>query len=429
MILNYIWVGFFVVAFMVGIARLILFYAGDKLYGSTTLFAEMMTAAFDAALTAVMKIGLPMVGVITLFMGLMAIGEKSGVVNFLSRIIGPFFQRLFPGIPKGHPAQGAIMMNFAANMLGLDNAATPMGLKAMKEMQELNTEKDTASDAQIMFLVLNTSGLTLIPINIMAQRVLYGAKDPSDIFIPLLIATFFSTLVGLVYVAIRQKVKFSDPVFLAYLIGICLVVAGIISYFVTLPEWKIGPVSGLASNFFLLSLFVSFLVLGMYKKINVFDTFIDGAKDGFNVVIKLIPYLVGLMVGIALFKTCGALDFLMKGIRFSIVSVADIFGFTVDTRFVDALPTAFLKPLSGGSARAMMLQTMDPKTGFGPDSFAGRLACMFQGAADTTFFILAVYFGSVGIKKTRYALAGGLIADLAGVIAAIIVAYIFFGGK
>jgi spore maturation protein SpmA len=426
MILNYIWVGFFAIAFLVGIARLILFYAGNTKYGSTALFAEMMTAAFDAAQTAVIKIGLPMVGVITLFMGLMAIGEKSGVVNILSRLIGPFFQRLFPGIPKGHPAQGSIMMNFAANMLGLDNAATPMGLKAMQEMQELNPEKDTASDAQIMFLVLNTSGLTLIPINIMAQRAIFGAKDPSDIFIPLLIATFFSTLFGLIYVAIKQRVKFLDPVFLGYLLGISLLVAGIIAYFVSLPQWKIGPVSGLASNFFLLTLIVSFLGLGMYKKVNVFETFIDGAKDGFNVVIKLIPYLVGLLVGIALFRVCGALDFLKEGIRMAIVFVADIFGYTVDTRFVDALPTAFLKPLSGGGARSMMLDTMKSE---GPDSLAGRLSCIFQGAADTTFFILAVYFGSVGIKKTRYALAGGLIADFAGVIAGIIIAYIFFGGK
>jgi spore maturation protein SpmB len=277
-----------------------------------------------------------------------------------------------------------------------------------------------------MFLVLNTSGLTLIPINIMAQRAIFGAKDPSDIFIPLLIATFFSTLFGLIYVAIKQRVKFLDPVFLGYLIGICLLVAGIIAYFVSLPQWKIGPVSGLASNFFLLTLIVSFLGLGMYKKVNVFETFIDGAKDGFNVVIKLIPYLVGLLVGIALFRVCGALDFLKEGIRMAIVFVADIFGYTVDTRFVDALPTAFLKPLSGGGARSMMLDTMKSE---GPDSLAGRLSCIFQGAADTTFFILAVYFGSVGIKKTRYALAGGLIADFAGVIAGIIIAYIFFGGK
>jgi spore maturation protein SpmA len=242
MVLNYIWVGFFVVAFVVGIARLLLFYAGNTDYGSTAIFAEMMTAAFESAQVAVVKIGFPMIGVITLFMGLMKIGEKAGVVNILAKVIGPFFQRLFPEIPKNHPAQGTIMMNFAANMLGLDNAATPMGLKAMQEMQDLNPNKDTASNAQIMFLVLNTSGLTLIPINIMTQRAALGAKDPSDIFIPLLLATFFSTLAGLIYVSVKQKVKFFDPVFLAYLVGICLVVAGVISYFVTLPQWKIGPV-------------------------------------------------------------------------------------------------------------------------------------------------------------------------------------------
>lgn len=436
MVLNYIWIAFFIIAFLMGILRLIFFYIVRdnpsvgvdhpwiKDMASTTVFPEMMKGAFEMAGDAVMKIGLPMAGIIIFFMGLMNIGERAGVVQILARIIGPFFQRLFPEIPKGHPAQGNIIMNFAANMLGLDNAATPMGLKAMQEMQELNPNKDTASNAQLMFLVLNTSGLTLIPINIMAQRAIWGAKDPSDIFIPLLLATFFSTLAGLVYVGIRQKVNFLDPVFLAYLLGICALVGLVIAYFTSLPPVKIGPVSALVSNFLLMLLIVWFIGLAIYKKIPVFDTFAEGAKGGFDVVVKLLPFLVGLLVAISVFRNCGALDLLMKGLRALIEGGAHLLGFSVDTRFVDALPTAFLKPLSGGGARAMMIETMKQT---GADSFPARLSCMFQGAADTTFFIIAVYFGSVGIKKTRYAVAGGLIADFAGVIAAIIIAYIFFG--
>jgi spore maturation protein SpmB len=298
-----------------------------------------------------------------------------------------------------------------------------MGLKAMQEMQDLNPNKDTASNAQIMFLVLNTSGLTLIPINIMAQRAIWGAKDPSDIFIPLLIATFCSTFAGMVYVGKKQKINFFDPVFMGYLLAIVGAIGGIVFYFTSLPPDRIGPISSMVSNFILLALIVSFLGLGMYRRINVFDAFIEGAKDGFQVVIKLIPYLVGLLVGIALFRTCGALDFLIRGVELSIVSIASVFGYVVNTEFVQALPTAFLKPLSGGGARAMMIETM--KT-HGPDSFPARLSCIFQGAADTTLFILAVYFGSVGIKKTRYSVAGGLIADFAGVLGAIFVAYLFF---
>ncbi|HEX8549512.1 MAG TPA: nucleoside recognition domain-containing protein [Cytophagaceae bacterium] len=416
MVLTYIWVSFFFIAFAVGLVQLVFF-------GNTQIFPDMMKAAFEMAETAVMKIGLPLTGVITLFMGLMKIGELGGMIGIMSKVIGPFFQRLFPELPKDHPVNGNIMMNFAANMLGLDSAATPMGLKAMQEMQDLNPNKDTASNAQIMFLVLNTSGLTLIPINIMAQRAIWGAKDPSDIFIPLLIATFCSTFAGLVYVGIKQKINFFDPVFMGYLLAIVGAIGGIVFYFTSLPPDRIGPISSMVSNFILLALIVSFLGLGMYRRINVFDAFIEGAKDGFQVVIKLIPYLVGLLVGIALFRTCGALDFLIRGVELSIVSIASVFGYVVNTEFVQALPTAFLKPLSGGGARAMMIETM--KT-HGPDSFPARLSCIFQGAADTTLFILAVYFGSVGIKKTRYSVAGGLIADFAGVLGAIFVAYLFF---
>ncbi|HEY8402324.1 MAG TPA: nucleoside recognition domain-containing protein [Cytophagaceae bacterium] len=417
MVLNYIWIGFFVIAFAVGLAKLLLFYLGYPEYGGTTVFTEMMKAAFDMAKVSVMDIGLPLIGLITFFMGIMKIGEKSGVVNVLAKIIGPFFSRVFPQIPKDHPAVGFIMMNFAANMLGLDNAATPMGLKAMKEMQELNTDKDTASDSQIMFLVLNTSGLTIIPITIMNYRSQAGAQDPSDIFIPLLIATTFSTLAGLIYVGIKQKINFLDKVFLAYVGGILLLIAGVVAYFSSLPPAKLQAVSSLVSNFILFALIIAFIIMGFVKKIDVFSTFIDGAKDGFEVVVKLIPYLVGFLVAIALFRTCGALDFLLTGLRLAVEAI----GF--DSKWVDAMPTAFMKPLSGGGARAMMIETMNTK---GADSFAGRLSSIFQGAADTTFFILAVYFGSVGIKKTRYSVAGGLIADMAGVIAAIWIAYIFF---
>lgn len=435
MVLNYIWIGFIIISFIVATIRLILFYLNKGGFlepgvlqelASTSVFQEMGTALFSTAKVAVMDIGLPMAGVIIFFLGVMKVGEKAGVVTIMARLIDPFFRRLFPEIPKNHPAQGHIMMNFAANMLGLDNAATPMGLKAMQEMQNLNVDKETASNAQIMFLVLNTSGLTLIPINIMAQRQALGAANPSDIFIPLLIATFCSTLIGLTYVGIRQKINFLDPVFLAYLLGACGLIAGVVFYFMNIPPEKVSAVSGLVSNFILISLIVSFVGLGFYKKLNVFDLFIDGAKEGFDVILKLLPYLVALLVAIALFRTCGALDFILEGLRISVVSIANLFGYIIDTRFIDAMPTAFMKPLSGGGARAAMLETMKTE---GPDSLAGRLSCVFQGAADTTFFIIAVYFGSVGIKKTRYSVAGGLIADLAGVLAAIWVAYLFFGNS
>lgn len=430
MVLNYIWIGFFLISFLVASFRLILFYLNKAGYitaewlqklASTEIFSIMVKSAFETAKAAVMDIGLPLAGIIIFFMGIMKIGEKAGVVSILAKIIDPFFRRLFPEIPKNHPAQGHLMMNFAANMMGLDNAATPMGLKAMQEMQNLNTDKETASNAQIMFLVLNTSGLTLIPISIMAQRQIMNAANPSDIFIPLLIATFFSTFAGLVYVGIRQKVNFFDPVFLAYLLGIIALIGGVVLYFMNLPPAKIGPVSGLVSNFFLLSLITWFVGLGLYRRINVFESFIEGAKDGFEIIVKLLPYLVAFLVAIALFRQCGALDLLLAGLKGAVLG---IFGPNVDTRWVDAMPTAFMKPLSGGGARAAMLDTMRV---FGADSFEGRLSCIFQGAADTTFFIIAVYFGSVGIVKTRYAVAGGLIADLAGVIAAIWIAYVFFG--
>lgn len=420
MVLNYIWVGFFLIAFLVGVIKLILFYTGFPEFGGAEVFPLMMKAAFDMSKASVLDIALPLVGIITLWLGLMKVGEKSGMVGIIARLIGPFFHRIFPDIPRNHPVVGHILMNFSANMLNLDNAATPLGLKAMQGMQELNPDKDTASNAQIMFLVLNTSGLTIIPVSIMANRATMGATDPSDIFIPLLIATFCSSLVGLIFVGIKQRINFLDKVLLAYLGGLILFIAGVIYYFTNLPQEKISPVSSLVSNLFLFTLIVSFIGLGIYKKINVFESFIEGAKEGFEVAVKIIPYLVGILVGVAVFRVCGALDFLVDGIGMFFSSM----GF--DTRFIPALPTGLIKPMSGSGARAVMMDTMQT---YGADSFAGTLSSIFQGAADTTFYIIAVYFGAVGIKRTRYAITGGLIADFAGIVAAIWIAYIFFGNR
>jgi spore maturation protein SpmA/spore maturation protein SpmB len=351
-------------------------------------------------------------------MGLMKIGEMGGIVKVFSRIVGPFFARLFPDLPKNHPATGSIMMNFAANMLGLDNAATPLGLKAMKEMQETNPQKDTASNPMIMFLVLNTSGLTIIPISIMVFRAQLGASDPSDIFIPILLATFFSTITGLIAVSIYQRINLFDRVILAYLGGISLLIFGIIFYFSRLPKEQISQISSIASNIILFSIIIFFILLGLRKNINIYETFIEGAKEGFGVAIKIIPFLIAILVAIGAFRASGAMDLLIEGIRTGFTAMG------IDTSFVDALPTAFMKPLSGSGARGMMVDAM--KT-FGADSFVGRCACIVQGSADTTFYILAVYFGSVGIKKTRYALGCGLLADFAGIVAAIFMAYLFFG--
>lgn len=410
MILNYIWIAFFVIAFIVAILKLI--FTGD-----TEVFKTIIEATFDSSKMAVMDISLPLAGVMTLWLGLMNIGEKAGAINFLSRIVGPFFNKLFPEIPKSHPANGQIMMNFSANMLGLDNAATPLGLKAMNSMQELNPEKDTASNAQIMFLVLNTSGLTIIPVTIMAQRAIMGAANPSDVFIPILIATYFSTIIGLLTVSVWQKINLFNGVVLSWLLGISAVIFGIIWYFSTLESAQIAKISTLSANLILLTIIVSFILGALRKKVNVYETFIEGAKSGFETAIKVIPYLVAMLVGIAVFRASGAMGYLVDGIAYCF----RVLNFNTD--FVPALPTAFMKPLSGSGAKAMMLEAM--KTN-GPDSFVGRLSCVFQGAADTTFYIVALYFGSVGIKNTRYAVTAGLIADLAGVIAAIYISYLFF---
>ncbi|WP_062042112.1 nucleoside recognition domain-containing protein [Lentimicrobium saccharophilum] len=409
MVLNYIWVAFFIIAFIVGLFRLI--FMGD-----VSIFPEMMNSTFEMAKTG-FEISLGLTGVMTLWMGLMKVGESGGIVNLMSKAVGPLFSRLFPEIPKGHPASGSIMMNIAANLLGLDNAATPLGLKAMTQLQELNKDKDTASNAMIMFLVLNASGLTLIPVSIMVYRAQLGAADPSDVFIPILLATFCSTLTGIVAVSAFQKINLFNRVILAYLGGFTLLIASIIWYFSTISQEQVTVISSVAGNLILFGIIFSFITLGLVKRINVYESFIEGAKEGFSISIRIIPYLVAILVAVGVFRTCGAMDFLVQGIGSGFAALG------MNTDFVDALPTAFMKPLSGSGARGMMVDTMKQ---YGADSFAGRLSCVFQGAADTTFYIVAVYFGSVGIKKTRYAITAGLLADLAGVIAAIFVAYLFF---
>ncbi|MBN2261760.1 MAG: spore maturation protein [Prolixibacteraceae bacterium] len=409
MALNYIWIAFFLIAFVVALVKLVFF-------ADYVVFQQMLTATFDMAKTG-FEISLGLTGVLTLWMGIMKIGEKGGIVAILSRIIGPFFEKIFPELGKNHPAYGAISMNIAANMLNLDNAATPMGLQAMKEMQESNPKKDTASNAQIMFMVLNTSGLTVIPVSIMVYRAQLGAVNPTDIFIPLLIATFFSTLAGLISVSIYQRINLFNKVILSWLGGLSAFVVGLIWYFSTLGQEQIERISGVASSVIIFTLIVSFILLALHKKQNVYEAFIEGAKDGFKVAIKIIPYLVAILVAIGVFRASGAMDYLVGGIG----SIVAWFGFNTD--FVDALPTALMKPLSGSGARGMMIDAMNTH---GADSFVGRLASVFQGSTDTTFYVLAVYFGSVGIKRTRHALACGLIADFAGILAAIFVAYLFF---
>ena len=409
MALNYIWIFFFLTAFVFGLVKLIFF-------GDTTVFTDMVTSTFDMAKTG-FQISLGLTGVLTLWMGIMRIGEKGGVVKIFSRLIGPFFNKLFPDLGKDHPAYGSIMMNLAANMLGLDNAATPMGLQAMKEMQATNPSKKTASNPQIMFLVLNTSGLTIIPISIMVYRAQMGAADPADVFLPILLATFFSTLAGVISVSIYQRIKLFDKVIIAYLGGLTVVIIGIIAWMSTLSKDQITLYSQVGSNFILFSTIIAFITLGVVKKINVYQTFIDGAKDGFSTAIKIIPYLVAILVAIGVFRASGALDFLTEGIAWVFKSLG------INTDFVDALPTALMKPLSGSGARGMMVDAMK---NYGPDSFVGRVASTVQGATDTTFYILAVYFGSVGIRNTKYAVTCGLIADFTGIVAAILLSYMFF---
>lgn len=385
--------------------------------GDYMVFERMVGSTFEMAESAVMRIILPLSGVMILWMGIMNIGEKAGAVNFLSKIVGPFFSRLFPEIPKNHPVHGQLLMNFSANMLGLDNAATPLGLKAMDGLQQLNPDKETASNAQIMFLALNTSGLTLIPVTIMAQRAQLGALNPTDIFIPLLLSTFFSTLTAIVFVGVKQKINLFNKVLLGWIGGIAAFL-GVVVYFLSqLSGEELAHVSKIVSNAILFSIIVAFLCAGVYKRINVYNSFIEGAKMGFDTSVKVMPYLVAMLVAIGVFRASGAMDYLISVFRwlFSLL--------TINTDFVEALPTALMKPLSGSGAKGMMLETMMT---YGADSFVGRLSCLFQGAADTTFYVIALYFGSVGIQKTRYAVTAGLVADFGGVVAAILIGYYFF---
>jgi spore maturation protein SpmA len=409
MVLNIIWLSFFFIAFIACAVQWLAF-------GNSGIFNDTIQAAFAMAKTA-FEIALGLTGILAFWLGILKVGEKAGAIQILSKIVSPLFSRLFPGIPAGHPITGTMLMNISANMLGLDNAATPMGLKAMKELQEINPNKDVASDSQILFLVLNASGLTLIPVSIMTYRAQLGAANPSDVFLPILLATFFSTLAGLFVTSFFQKVHLRHPVTIAWILGLCAAVFGTLFYFSRLTAEELGTTSALVSGLVLFTIIVAFLALGAYKKIHAFDSFVEGAKEGFQTAIMVIPFLVAILVGVAVFRASGAMDLLMKGVSY----VLALFGIGND--IVPALPTAIMKPLSGSGARGMMIDAM--KT-YGADSFAGRLSCMFQGAADTTFYIIAVYFGSVGIRKTRHTLVCALTADIVGVIAAIIIAYIFF---
>lgn len=410
MVLNYIWIAFFLVAFVVALVRLI--FMGD-----VEVFPAIMNSTFSSAKTA-FEISLGLTGVLSLWLGIMRIGEKGGVVNVVARWLAPVFSRIFPDIPKGHPVTGTIFMNFAANMLGLDNAATPMGLKAMEQLQELNPKKDTATNPMIMFLVLNTSGLTLVPISVMVYRAQMGAAQPTDVFVPILLATFFSTIVGLIVTCLYQRINLFNRTLMLFLGALCTLVALIIWGFSAMPREQMDMVSSTFANVFLFSIITCFIIAGMRKKINVYDTFIEGAKEGFETAVRIIPYLVAILVAIGVFRASGAMDFLIDGIAWCVAALGG------DTEFVGALPTALMKPLSGSGARGLMVDAM---TTYGADSFVGRLACLFQGATDTTFYILAVYFGSVGIRKTRHAVTCGLVADLAGILSAIFICYLFFG--
>lgn len=409
MVLNYIWIAFFVIAFVVAVVQ-------TFVYGNTEIWTYIMNASFSSARSA-FDISLGLTGVLTLWLGLMKIGERGGVVAVLSRWISPLFSRLFPGVPKGHPALGSMFMNVSANMLGLDNAATPLGLKAMRELQELNPKKDTATDAMLMFLVLNASGLTLIPIGVMTYRAQMGAANPSDVFLPILIATFMATFVGLLALCIKQRINIFDRVILLWGLGLTAFVGGVFYYFSSLPEEKISSYSAFAANSILFTIIVIFIVAGFVKRINVYDAFIEGAKEGFKTAVMIIPYLVAILVAIGIFRASGAMDYIVEGF-------VAVFGWLgIDTEFVGALPTALMKSLSGSGSRGMMVDAM---SAYGVDSFVGRVACTVQGSTDTTFYILAVYFGSVGVRKTRYAVGYTLLADVIGAISAITVSYFFF---
>ena len=409
MVLNYIWIAFFLVAFVIALVKLVLM-------GDFDVFPAMMNSTFDSSKTA-FEISLGLTGVLSLWLGVMKVGEKGGMVNALARLLSPVFCKLFPDIPKGHPVTGSIFMNIAANMLGLDNAATPLGLKAMEQLQELNPKKDTATNPMIMFLVLNTSGLTLIPVSIMVYRAQMGAAQPTDVFIPILLATFFSTLAGIIITSLYQRINLINRVMLLTLGGMSLVVASIIWGFGQLDKDQMNIVSTTVANILLMTIIVGFILAGMRKKVNVYDAFIEGAKEGFSTAVRIIPYLVAILVGIGVFRASGAMDMLIGGVKWVVEALGG------NTDFVGALPTALMKPLSGSGARGMMVDAM---TTYGADSFVGRLSCIFQGSTDTTFYILAVYFGSVGIRYTRHAVVCGLLADLAGVVAAIAICYMFF---
>lgn len=408
MVLNYIWIAFFLIAFIFGIISLLL--------GDATIFEKIVGATFDSSKTG-FEISLGLTGVLALWLGIMKIGEQAGIVNVLARILSPFFSKLFPDIPKNHPVMGSIFLNIASNMLGLDNAATPTGLKAMAQMQELNPKKDTATNSMIMFLVLNTSGLTIIPTTILAFRSTYGASQPTDVFIPILLATTVATVAGIIFTALWQRINLLQPTLLFGLA--CLI--GFVGFgiwgFGKMDKDTMASVTSITSNLILMSVIVLFIIAGLIKKINVYDAFIEGAKEGFHTAVRIIPYLIAILVAVGVFRASGAMDVLIKAVKY----IVEMCGINAD--FVGALPTALMKPLSGSGARGLMVEAM--KT-YGADSFIGRLSCVFQGSTDTTFYILAVYFGSVSIKYTRHAVACGLLADILGVIAAIIVCYLFF---
>ena len=409
MVLNYIWIAFFLIAFLIGGVKLVAF-------ADYEVFTSMVDATFSSSKTA-FQISLGLTGVLSLWLGIMKIGEKGGVINVLARLLAPLFSRLFPDVPKGHPATGSIFMNVAANMLGLDNAATPMGLKAMEQLQELNPKKDTATNSMIMFLVLNTSGLTLIPVSILVYRAQLGADQPTDVFVPILLATFFSTLTGIIVTSLFQRINLICRPVLVSLGVLCLIVAAIIWGAGRVDKDTLNTVSTLTANILLMTIISGFILAGVIKRINVYDAFIEGAKEGFNTAVRIIPYLIAILVGIGVFRASGAMDMLVGAIERAVSALGG------DTNFVEALPTALMKPLSGSGARGMMVDAMST---YGADSFVGRLSCVFQGSTDTTFYVLAVYFGSVGIRQTRHAVACGLLADLAGIIAAIALCYLFF---
>ncbi|MDE6490543.1 MAG: hypothetical protein K2L49_05225 [Muribaculaceae bacterium] len=410
MVLNYIWIAFFLLTFAVALIRTIF-------YGDVSVWSDVMGASFSSAAGA-FELALGLTGVLSLWLGLMKIGERAGVIRVFGRLVSPLFSRLFPGVPKDHPAMGSIFMNVSANMLGLDNAATPLGLKAMQELQELNGRKDTATDAMIMFLVLNASGLCLIPISIMVYRAQAGAADPTDVFMPILLATFVATLVGIIALCIRQRIKLADPVLLAWLGGMSAVIAGMVWFFSSLPQESVSLYSGFAANCLLMCVIVGFILAGLRQRINMYEAFIEGARDGFTTAVKIIPYLVAILVAIGMFRASGAMDMLTGALEAAVASM----GFDAD--WVAALPTAVMKPLSGSGSRGMMVDLMNT---YCPDAFVSRVSAAIQGSTDTMFYVLAVYFGSVGVRRTRYAVPYALLADVTGSVAGIAAAYIFFG--